>query len=244
MAKPGYFDIENKVIEKLARSDLSGTEFRIVLAVLRKTKGWHKEEDRISQSQLVETTELPRRTVRRTLERIIKRNIIFKNFGRREKAPGSTDFLMFNKDFETWKTRHEIVPLARKGAQKMARKSATQKKRKTSSKKTLKKEYFELADLLKEKILQNDPKAKVADTKKKQENWADDFRLLIEEDGRSIEEIREVLIWCQEDPFWRSNILSAGKLRKQFTQLRLKKEVTQRPRSQDPAELTRKEMKY
>ena len=97
MAKPGYFDIENKVIEKLARSDLSGTEFRIVLAVLRKTKGWHKEEDRISQSQLVETTELPRRTVRRTLERIIKRNIIFKNFGRLEIAPGSTDFLMILK---------------------------------------------------------------------------------------------------------------------------------------------------
>ena len=116
-------------------------------------------------------------------------------------------------------------------------------KRKKSSQKILKKEYFDLVDLLIERIHLNDPQAKVPNTEGQREEWANDFRLLIEKDERSIEEVREVLIWCQEDPFWRSNILSAGKLRKQFTQLKLKKEALHKPGKPDPAELTRREMK-
>jgi len=233
--KEGYFSIDNEVVEKLARFQLSGTEYRIILAVLRKTLGWQKKEDRISTSQLAKMTELSRRSARRSLESVVNRNIILKNFGRDEIVPGSINLLRFNKDFETWRAKDEIAPWGRK--------CATQKKRKTSSKIILKKEYFDLVDLLIERIRLNDPKARVADTGGQHEEWANDFRLIIERDGRSIEEVREVLIWCQEDPFWRSNILSASKLRKQFTQLILKKEAMQKPGKPDPAELTRKEMK-
>jgi hypothetical protein len=116
-------------------------------------------------------------------------------------------------------------------------------KRKNNSQKILKKEYFDLVDLLIERMRLNDPRARVLNTERQREEWANDFKRLIERDGRSMEEVREVLIWCQEDSFWRGNILSASKLRKQFTQLKLKKEAMHKPEKPDPAELTRKEMK-
>ena len=47
----------------------------------------------------------------------------------------------------------------------------------------------------------------------------DDIRKLIELDKRTIEEIREVYVFLQHNEFWKRNILSTGKLRKQFEKL-------------------------
>ena len=248
MANPqrenGHIDIANEIAEKLARTQLSGTEHRILWAIWRKTWGWHKKEDRISLSQLVKMTELDRRSLRRTLKGLIEKNIVIKNFGRDKIAPGSINFLRFNKDYETWKGRDRIAPRVKNAPKSGVKNAHHKRKERNSSKKILKKEFFELVDLLIKKILHNDPKAKVPKTEKGREAWANDFRLLIEKDGRSSEEVREIIIWCQEDPFWRSNILSADKLRKQFTQLILKKQATSKLVKPDPAELTRKEMKH
>lgn len=52
--------------------------------------------------------------------------------------------------------------------------------------------------------------------------WRDAARLLIDADGRSEEQIRKAIDWCQDDEFWRSNILSMPKLREKYDQLRLK----------------------
>lgn len=46
------------------------------------------------------------------------------------------------------------------------------------------------------------------------------IRLLIDRDKRPIDEIGETIRWCQADEFWRSNILSASKLREKYDQLR------------------------
>ena len=48
-----------------------------------------------------------------------------------------------------------------------------------------------------------------------------DIEKLLRIDGRLAAEIMAVIDWCQSDPFWRSNILSAAKLRKQYDTLRL-----------------------
>lgn len=68
-------------------------------------------------------------------------------------------------------------------------------------------------------IVRNDAKA---DPKPASERWLTDMRLLVEDRGGDIFEVERVIDWCQTDPFWRSNVLSPGKLRKQFTQLVLK----------------------
>lgn len=76
-----------------------------------------------------------------------------------------------------------------------------------------------LCHLLANLIRGNDPKAKIAPDSK---GWRDAMRLLIDKDGRSEAAVERIIRWSQADEFWRSNILSAPKLREQFTQLALK----------------------
>lgn len=49
----------------------------------------------------------------------------------------------------------------------------------------------------------------------------DAMRLLIDRDGKTIEQVEACIRWCQASEFWRSNILSASKLREKYDQLRL-----------------------
>jgi hypothetical protein len=51
--------------------------------------------------------------------------------------------------------------------------------------------------------------------------WRDAARLLMDADGRTEEQVHKAIDWCQEDEFWRGNVLSMPTLRKQFDQLRL-----------------------
>ena len=75
-----------------------------------------------------------------------------------------------------------------------------------------------LSELLLEKILSRNPTFK----KPNLQSWTSDIDLMIRIDNRLPENIRSVIEWCQEDPFWQNNILSTSKLRKQFDQLVLK----------------------
>ncbi|MBJ8031125.1 hypothetical protein [Bacillus cereus group sp. N21] len=71
------------------------------------------------------------------------------------------------------------------------------------------------AKYLFEKIKGNNPKQKEPNF----DTWANDFRLMREKDNREPQEIKDVIDWCQADPFWQGNILSAKKLREKFDQL-------------------------
>jgi hypothetical protein len=54
------------------------------------------------------------------------------------------------------------------------------------------------------------------------QSWAKQIDLMIRKDNRPVEEIRQVITWCQGDDFWQNNILSTAKLKAQFDQLALK----------------------
>ena len=45
---------------------------------------------------------------------------------------------------------------------------------------------------------------------------------LIRIDGRSVEDVKRIIDFVNTDEFWKTNILSASKLREHFTQLFLK----------------------
>ena len=81
-----------------------------------------------------------------------------------------------------------------------------------------------LTQLLISKILENDPDSSIIRdlTEKRQINWMNECRLLREKDKRSPELIERIIQFSQDDDFWKSNILSMSKLRKQFNQLFLK----------------------
>lgn len=51
--------------------------------------------------------------------------------------------------------------------------------------------------------------------------WRDAARLMLDRDQRTEAQITAAIDWCQDDEFWRSNVLSMPKLREQYEQLRL-----------------------
>jgi hypothetical protein len=81
-------------------------------------------------------------------------------------------------------------------------------------------EEYELAYLLRSKILANLPDARMPKaTPEGLAGWCDHIDKMIRLDKRGPTEIRDVIIWCQHDLFWRSNILSPKKLRDKWEQL-------------------------
>lgn len=51
--------------------------------------------------------------------------------------------------------------------------------------------------------------------------WRTSARLLLDIDGRTVEQVERAIDWCQADDFWRGNVLSMPKLREKYDQLRL-----------------------
>lgn len=75
--------------------------------------------------------------------------------------------------------------------------------------------HLRLAELLYKQIQSNLPNFKEPNL----EMWANEFRLIMERDKREGEEIQDLIIKSQSDDFWKKNILSPSKLRKQYDRL-------------------------
>ena len=89
---------------------------------------------------------------------------------------------------------------------------------------------FRLASLLLSEI-----QKRKADYKKPiLQKWAVHVDRMIRFDGRKPESIERVIRWCQEDDFWKNNILSTVKLREHYDKLELK----MGPKDAAPAPLT------
>lgn len=88
---------------------------------------------------------------------------------------------------------------------------------------------YQLAFRLYQNILANNPDYK----KPNLQGWANDVRLMMERDNRTEEQIIYLMDWCQNDSFWKSNILSVSKLREKFDQLviRVKEDIGKQNKS-------------
>lgn len=73
-----------------------------------------------------------------------------------------------------------------------------------------------VCDTLAAQIRERDPQAKFDP---RGERSLREARLLLERDGRSVDQVMAVLAWLRTDPFWSTVILSTAKLREKFTQL-------------------------
>ena len=83
-------------------------------------------------------------------------------------------------------------------------------------------EAIELTDLLSNEIFKNIPN-RTAPSEAQLTAWAWEAEKISRIDGHPWNEIRDLIKWCQADSFWKSNILSMQKLRKQWNQLVAKK---------------------
>ena len=107
MAKPqledGFSRIANKILEALAKADLSGRERRILDVIIRKTYGFHKKSDRISLSQFARLTGISRTHVCDMLAKLYAKHciIVYKNTN-----PYSYEF---NKNYEQWGQKQGVT---------------------------------------------------------------------------------------------------------------------------------------
>ena len=95
-----FYERQNKIVEKLAKSNLSGSDLKYCLVVFRKTFGFGKYEDRISRSQIAEMTNMAEVSVSRTGKRLKKRRILIK----KGKIKG------FNLNTNTWEKVTMLLP--------------------------------------------------------------------------------------------------------------------------------------
>lgn len=77
---------------------------------------------------------------------------------------------------------------------------------------------FRLASYLFKYMLKNNPDAKKPDLQK----WCTHIDRMIRLDKRKPDQIKSVIEFCQKDEFWKVNILSTEKLRKQYDKLLVK----------------------
>ncbi|STY45498.1 Uncharacterised protein [Listeria grayi] len=85
--------------------------------------------------------------------------------------------------------------------------------------------HLSLANLLNSLIHQNNEEAKQPDI----ESWANDLRIMIEQDKRDSEKVKNAIIWSQKDDFWSGVVLSPKSLRKNYDKM-----AAQRNRDSQP----------
>lgn len=86
---------------------------------------------------------------------------------------------------------------------------------------------YQFAAYLRDKIIENNPRQPVPDENPEDlEDWAVSLDRLnrlgtvgAKDKGYTWNEIQKIIDWCQDDDFWKANILSASKLRKQVVKL-------------------------
>lgn len=93
-----FTQIVNEVLEKLVRVGLLGSEYQVVLFVIRKTWGWRKKEDYISLTQFEQGTGLTRPTIIKTIKNLVLMKILVK--GSLLGKQGNT--YKFNKYWKEW----------------------------------------------------------------------------------------------------------------------------------------------
>lgn len=91
--------LHNGIWEALCAAPLSGAEFRCLMFLFRQTYGWKKKQDTISMGQWAGATGLDRRSVIRTVQGLLAKNVIYRiDNGTTKPATWG-----FNKYVETWK---------------------------------------------------------------------------------------------------------------------------------------------
>ncbi|ELQ0516550.1 hypothetical protein R2D92_000001, partial [Listeria monocytogenes] len=75
--------------------------------------------------------------------------------------------------------------------------------------------HLSLANLLFEMIKSNNPEEKNPDIEK----WANDIRVMIEQDKREPEKVKNAIIWSQKNDFWCSVIKSPKSLRRNYDKM-------------------------
>lgn len=107
MANPqlenGFTRIANEILEKMARTKLSPTQYRILFVVWRNTYGYQRKAHKMSLSYIAAATGCDKRSVQRELKKMISMNMLHETYENQTRVIG------FNKYLNQWLTDGETT---------------------------------------------------------------------------------------------------------------------------------------
>lgn len=108
---PNYTQIPNAIFDLMADKDahLTEAELRVILAIARKTFGWHKKRDKISLSQLVKATAMTRTSVQSGLDAAMARGIVRRTPDMNDKRGGFYYELIVDEPTDATSTKNGLV---------------------------------------------------------------------------------------------------------------------------------------
>lgn len=237
--KNGYTKIANEILKQIVKTNLNGTQYRIIMVIWRYTYGFSRKEHEFSLSFIAEAIDSQRAHVNKELTSLIDRQIV-KSVGigkRRGRV------LSFNKNYEEWLEK-AVSASEQKEPPKKPDKPKKPKKLKYGEDNT----YYKMAIYFHGLVSKVAKEAGVEHLIKKAnlQSWADEFRKLVELDGIDKHLAKAVMDWVTKDDFWKTNVLSAKKLREKFGELAIKMNALKKPNSpkQQPKDIRDKEIAF
>lgn len=104
----GYARLSNMLLEAYSGADLTKRHFKVLLAILRKTYGWNKPMDRISDSQLSEITKLPVKRCNEAKLELVRMNVIKQQGGMFGPNKNISEWCIPQSEGKSPKTREKI----------------------------------------------------------------------------------------------------------------------------------------
>lgn len=101
----GYARLSNMLLEAYSGADLTKRQFKVLLAILRKTYGWNKPMDRITDSQLSEITKLPVKRCNEAKLELVRMNIIKQQGGMFGPNKNTSEWCIPQNEGKSLKTR-------------------------------------------------------------------------------------------------------------------------------------------
>lgn len=257
----GYAKLSNMLLEEYAGADLTKRQFKVLLAILRKTYGWNKAMDRISDSQISEIAKLPVKRCNEAKLELVRMGLIRQQGGMFGPNKNVSEWCIPQNEGKPPKTRDKQslnlrVPNPSKQGDTKDTITKDIKDTKTSS---------ENSDESSDTRLKNNPvinpdaathspkgdkwgtaddlkaaewifsKVQIITPTAQQPNWpawANDIRLMRVALEATHHEICETFKWANADHFWQTNILSPAKLRAKWDTLRA--QMSQPGRNRQP----------
>ena len=264
----GYTRIANELLESLSQVKLNGTQYAILLCVIRSTYGFQKKSHELSLNYIKKYTGRNKNHIKKELDKLIDKKVV-----KVYKKPtfNKSRKLGINKDYTVWQledsTQIGVHPSKENTHSTLIRvphstqigvpkkkvyKEIYKDKEQVTLVRNLKKfqtDYFKkvlppnqrpkfdknsppykAAGYLREKIIENNPREHVPDKNPKDlEKWVVELERLNrlgpvgakehQNKGYTWKEIGKIIDWCQDDPFWKGNILSAPTFREKITKL-------------------------
>ena len=115
----GYTRIANEIMEALARYRIPGEQRQVLDVIIRKTYGFNKKWDMISNSQFVKATGLKKPNICRAINGLIGKNLVIK------RDNSYIPSYRFNKKYKSWKVLSKKITVIKKDNKALSKKIPT-----------------------------------------------------------------------------------------------------------------------